>query len=185
MKHRGGWILTFTGKRIYPLDPRPDELDIYDIAHALSLQCRFNGHVRVFYSVAEHLLRVSRILPAEFALWGLLHDTPEAYLGDLVSPIKYDKKFGKEYREAEKRLMGVIARNFGLTPAAEPRTVKFADRILLVTEARDLMDGKAIFSKRYRAIEPLEKRIVPMFSEQAEQAFLDRYYELDRQLYVR
>lgn len=67
---RGDWIQTFTGRRFWPLDPRPEDVCIEDIAHALSLKCRFGGHCTRFYSVAEHSVHVSNYVPAEFALWG-------------------------------------------------------------------------------------------------------------------
>jgi len=82
------WIQTYTGKCFHPREPGPDDFDIRDVAHALSLLCRFNGHCRTFYSVAEHSVRVSRICPPAAALWGLLHDLGEAYVGDLPRPLK-------------------------------------------------------------------------------------------------
>ena len=91
----GDWIQTMSGVIFYPLDPRPEEIRIEDIAHALSHQCRFAGHCREFYSVAEHSVRVSRELPQEFMLWGLLHDASEAYLVDLPRPIKRWSAMGR------------------------------------------------------------------------------------------
>jgi len=81
------WITTYTGKRFHYLDPQPEEIDIVDIAHALSLTCRFGGHCKEFYSVAEHSIRVAEIVPKEFQLLALLHDAGEAYTGDVQSPI--------------------------------------------------------------------------------------------------
>ncbi|MFG0247924.1 MAG: phosphohydrolase, partial [Phycisphaeraceae bacterium JB051] len=77
------WIQTYTGKAFYPLREDPGIIDIRDIAHALSLQCRFNGHCSDFYSVAQHSVHVSEVVPQAFALWGLLHDAAEAYMSDL------------------------------------------------------------------------------------------------------
>lgn len=102
------WIQTYTGKRFDVLKPRTDDVDITDIAHALSMQCRFNGHIKRFYSVAEHSVLVSRIVEDNYAtaargrypydrearhranacLTALLHDASEAYLGDVVKPVK-------------------------------------------------------------------------------------------------
>jgi hypothetical protein len=65
--HTGNWIQTFTGRQYWPLDPREGDVYIEDIAHALSLQCRFTGHCRSFYSVAEHCVRVSHVVPSEDA----------------------------------------------------------------------------------------------------------------------
>ncbi len=86
-----GWIQTFTGRRFWPLGARAGDVDVRDIAHALALKCRFNGHCRVFYSVAEHSVRVSRVMEVggrKMAMWGLMHDAAEAYLADLGGPIK-------------------------------------------------------------------------------------------------
>ncbi|MBF0612521.1 MAG: hypothetical protein HQL55_15470, partial [Magnetococcales bacterium] len=77
------WIQTFTGRQFWPLAPVLEHIHVQDIAHALSLLCRFNGHCQKFYSVAEHSLHVATILPPELAGWGLLHDASEAYLADL------------------------------------------------------------------------------------------------------
>lgn len=90
------WIQTASGKCIYPLEPFREfgSINIEDIAHALSLLCRYNGHCRdkngnpILYSVAEHSVLVANILPIECRLHGLLHDASEAYLGDISSPIK-------------------------------------------------------------------------------------------------
>ena len=90
---RGGWIQTYTGRQFWPLDPRIEDIDIHDIAHALSHQCRYSGHCLRFYSVAEHSVLLSHHVAGEHMLWALLHDAWEAYLaaipeverGDLVS----------------------------------------------------------------------------------------------------
>src|SRR4051794_15527189 len=85
---RGGWITTFSRRQFWPLDPHSDEIHIEDIAHSLSQQCRFGGHSRSFYSVAQHSCLVSALCKANDALWGLLHDASEAYLGDIPRPLK-------------------------------------------------------------------------------------------------
>lgn len=128
---------TFTGKNFDPLAGKPSEIDIRDIAHSLSMLCRFNGHTSRFYSVAEHSLRVSRILPPELQAWGLMHDAAEAYLGDMVRPLKCRMP---EFEEAEDRLLEIIAARFGL-PWPVPQAIWVADDILLATEFRDLMGG--------------------------------------------
>jgi hypothetical protein len=124
------WLQTYTGRRFFPLEPNPSDIDIEDIAHALSLQCRFSGHCHRFYSVAEHCFWVSSSVPVEYAAWGLLRHAPRAYLADrLVKPA---------YRIAEANLMRAICSRFGLTPV-EPVAVKRADEMLLAAEARVLM----------------------------------------------
>jgi hypothetical protein len=133
----GDWIQTFTGKKFFPLDPRPEDVDIEDIAHSLSLQCRFTGHCKFFYSVAQHSVLVSQLLPWDAALWGLLHDASEAYLCDLPRPLKNRTALGVEYSRIETGLMTCIAEAFDLGPI--PPMVKTADDIMLVTEASQIM----------------------------------------------
>lgn len=145
------WIRTYTGKKFYLFDSGPDDVDIEDIAHALSMQCRYNGHVQRFYSVAEHSAYVSAIVAAEMgnakydinvALWALLHDASEAYLGDVSRPLKHQPEMAR-YRENEKRVMGIIAAKFGLQ-GPEPEMVTRADRDILRMEVRALKWGEPI-----------------------------------------
>jgi hypothetical protein len=121
-----GSITTFSGMRFWPLIPNPADIRIEDIAHALSNQCRFAGHSREFYSVAEHSVRVSQHCRPEDALWGLLHDASEAYLSDVPAPLKELPAF-EAYRAAERSLQGTIAVRFGLS-TEQPRSVTEADR---------------------------------------------------------
>jgi hypothetical protein len=188
-------IRTFTGRSFWPLDPRPEEVDIEDIAHALSLICRFTGHTYCFYSVADHSLRVSRLAeqmtmaepgaPAlrakaarQMALWGLLHDASEAYLCDVPSPLKRAPGFGGLYRRHESTLMDAIKARFNLPPH-EPAVVKHADRTLLNTEARDLMDVPVTDLDQWQCgYEPLPEPIFPLDPQRAEAEFLRRFREL-------
>jgi uncharacterized protein len=138
----GDWLETVSGRQFYPLDARVEDVDLADIAHALAHQCRFAGHCRQFYSVAEHSVRVAQLLQAkgfrrEHCRWGLLHDASEAYLVDIPRPLKRLPVFAP-YREVEERLMRVIAERFDLG-WPEPDVVKWADNVMLATEARDLM----------------------------------------------
>src|SRR5580704_9362466 len=82
------YLSTYTGKKFYPYDPRPEQICIEDIAHGLSMLCRFAGQCRFFFSVAEHSIAVAHLLPANLKLFGLLHDVSEAYLADLPRPVK-------------------------------------------------------------------------------------------------
>ncbi len=170
--HAHHWIQTFTGRQFYPLQPRGADIDIRDIAHALSLQCRFNGHCRVFYSVAEHSVRVSQAVPPGDALWGLLHDAAEAYLSDLPRPVKSQMPL---FSELEDQLLDVLLRHFGLA-LPMPAAVRAADEQLLMTEARDVM-APAPAPWGIDAA-PLPGRIEPWSPAQAEAAYLKRFAEL-------
>src|SRR3990167_1330499 len=133
---RGEWTQTFSGVQFWPLDPRPEEIRIEDIAHSLARQCRFAGHVKVdHYSVADHSVRVSYACDPADALWGCAHDFSEAYLVDVPRPLKRCPEFAF-YREAERRMMLAICERFDLSPE-EPESVRRADAVLLMTEKRD------------------------------------------------
>jgi uncharacterized protein len=129
------YIQTFTGKRFYPLAPWQSEIDIEDIAHALSMQCRFAGHCQRFYSVAEHSVLLARYVSPPNKLWALLHDASEAYLVDVPSPVK-PLLIG--YAQAEHMLQKAIARTFGL-PVEIPQEVHDADKRIVVDEMRQNM----------------------------------------------
>jgi len=167
------WIQTYTAKQFFPLDARLDDIEIDDIAHGLSLQCRFNGHCRCFYSVAEHSVRVSHAVPTGHERWGLLHDAGEAYLSDLPRPIKQELP---AFSEFEDRLLQIIAQRYSL-PWPIPPEVLEADNRLLVTEARDLM-GPPPASWGMEDVVPLAETIEPWSAAEAEQRFLARFREL-------
>lgn len=162
-------IRTFTGKLVDPYALSVGEIDIKDIAHSLAMQCRFGGHTRIFYSVAEHSVRVSQLLSPAHALWGLLHDASEAYLVDIPSPVKHTEEF-EPYRELERMAMSVVAESFALKPSDEPGAVKVADTIMLRTEQRDLM-GRT--PKPTDGVRPVSVPIVPWPWAMAEGFFLD------------
>jgi hypothetical protein len=174
------YFRTFTGRRVHPLSPSPDEIDIDDIAHSLAHQCRFLGHTDSFYSVAQHSVLVSELVPPVDALWGLLHDAAEAYLCDLPAPIKREPEM-HVYRAAEQRLLDAVAAKFSLPPVI-PDSVKQADRIILATEFRDVTtvdDPDWILTECGFA--PSEGLwIVPWPPAVAEDQFLRRHWELTR-----
>lgn len=169
-------IHTFSGRMVDPLDLQPEDVCIEDIAHALSCQCRFSGHLRDFYSVGQHCVLASRIVPPEFALDALLHDAAEAYLQDMAKPLKNHPRLGQAYRGAEQRIEAVIGEVFGVT-FPFPGPVKEADIRLLVTEARDLLHGTDDWAY-YRDVEPLPARIVGWSPKRTERTFLARYATL-------
>lgn len=167
------YIRTYTGRKFYPLEPRPGDVDIYDIAHALAQNCRYTGHTRWHYSVAQHSMYVAEMLPREFKLWGLLHDASEAYMSDIARPIKQTAVFA-EYRLAEKRLERAIAFRFGLT-LMEPPQVKVVDGRMLATEIKQLMHGyedDTPYSDAYKF------PITRMSPDEAEARFLQTFARL-------
>ena len=135
---KGTYMVTYTGKLFYPLDPEPDLIVIKDIAHALSNNCRFCGHVKNFYSVAQHSVIVSQLCEPENALTGLLHDASEAYLSDITRPIKYTEQMAG-YREIEHTLEEAIFAKFGL-PFPMTTDVKRADDMALIAEGYTLFN---------------------------------------------
>lgn len=168
------WIQTYSGKRFTPMKPNPEAIVIQDIAHSLAMQCRFSGHVKQFYSVAQHCVLVSHVCDQKDALWGLLHDATEAYLVDVPRPIKRSGKFGA-YIECEKIMQEAICNRFELSKE-EPESVHKADTILLATEARDLM-----YPLRYdwiQPVKPLPFKIEPLGPKEAKTLYLERFYEL-------
>lgn len=168
------WIQTFSGRKFFPLNPFLDSIVIQDIAHALSMQCRFTGHTKFFYSISQHSVLVSYLCDPIDSLWGLLHDSSEAYLTDLASPLKRSGKF-QDYVECEKKLQVHICQRFGLSEI-EPESVKRADKLLLSMEARDLMGP--LHSDWKMNIKPLPFTITPLPPLEAEKLFLDRFDEL-------
>lgn len=136
---RGDWMQTWTGGRFYPLEPRKSDVDIMDIAFALGNIARYNGHCK-FYSVAEHSVLVSRIVPPEHAFQGLMHDAHEAYIGDITRPMQLCLKdlgadAGLEY--IERNVCQAIADQFRIAPAI-PEWVKRADVAMLALEKKRL-----------------------------------------------
>ncbi len=154
--------------------PRVEDVHIHDIAHSLAHLCRFNGHTRTFYSVAEHSLRCSQIVEPEFALDALLHDAAEAYLGDVTSPVK--AALGPAWSELETRVASVVADAFGLLWPI-PRCVHNADQRMLATEVRDLL-GPAIDGFAITAPPLLEPICDPWSPSLAAFQFLNRFLEL-------
>jgi hypothetical protein len=132
----GDWMQTWTGRRFYPADPRPEDLDIVDIAHALAHVSRYGGHCQ-FYSVAEHSVLVSEMVPPEHALAGLLHDAPEAYIADVIRPVKRILTRSNLYFSLEAGIWDAIAKRFSLAPDL-PESVKLADTAICMIEQRAL-----------------------------------------------
>jgi hypothetical protein len=157
------YMLTATGQRFDPADFDPAIINIEDIAHSLANQCRYGGHLPHFYSVAQHSVLVMELLKVHkrtsLQRWGLLHDAAEAYIGDMVYPLK--RQF-PDFKKFELTIEEGIAERFNLTPTYEPETVRAADLSLLAWEGWNFEFGDPIdvaFPKtRFRPWQPEEAR---------------------------
>ena len=142
---KGNPVGTYSGRMFYPLDPRPEDVYLTDIAHSLSLQCRYAGHCKWHYSVAEHSILVARLVrylggsPAE-QLMAYLHDSAEAYVMDLPRPLKQMKEF-VFYNEIEKKIFETIIEKYRMPFTLLPKIVEKADDMMLATEAPQIMSG--------------------------------------------
>lgn len=166
----GDWMQTFTGRQFWPLDPRPDEIFIEDIAHALSMQCRYAGHCIEFYCTAQHsVLLAEAVCRAGGTLdeqrWALMHDAPEAYLVDVPRPVK---PYLTGYRDFEDAIMAVICTRFGLSPVMPALVHEFDGRII-GDERANLRPCVAAW---YTDHEPLGIAIEPWAPRGSKAAFL-------------
>lgn len=172
MKPTKDWIQTYTGRQFWPTEPHYLDICIEDIAHSLSMQCRYTGHCKFFYSVAEHSVHVSHFLPPALQLEGLLHDATEAYLTDVPRPIK---PFLAEYKGMEQRIRLAIACYFGLQKD-EAAEVQRVDSAILADEMAQLM---AKPPADWRLPEPpLGVTIEGWLPERAKAEFLKRFHKL-------
>jgi hypothetical protein len=153
--------------------PEKHPFDIEEIAHALSLQCRYTGHCRWHYSIAQHSVLVSYQVPHYMALTGLMHDASEAYLGDVSTHLK---SLLPDYKVIERRTEGALAASFNLLYPL-PEEVKLADGRMLLTEVRDLIPNR---NQDWPDFEPYDFGIARMQPNEAKELFLNRYYELTR-----
>lgn len=182
-----GWIQTSSGRKFFPLAPRVEDLYIEDIARGLSSICRYGGQTaKGWYSVAEHCVLVSQFVTPEYAREALLHDTSEAFIGDMVRPLKHQPEM-HEFRKAEAAIEKCVAEKFNLrTDAAALAAVKEIDDRILRDEISALMarpelyleaggDGKA---GTLASLQPLGAEIVCYTPARAEMAFLLRFWEL-------
>jgi 5'-deoxynucleotidase YfbR-like HD superfamily hydrolase len=169
------WIQTYTGAIVHVDDPQPETIHLSDIAHALSLICRFNGHVSRFYPVASHSIHVAQLVPPEQALAALFHDASEAYICDIARPVKISGAFDA-YRRIEAKIMEVIRAKFGLGDTETPE-IKRADHIALATETKALVKDPQ--PGYWTEIAPdFTYEIKPTSPREAEMSFIRKYEEL-------
>jgi len=167
-------ISTRSGRNVSLLSPSAGQIVIGDIAHGLAHQCRFNGQTNKFYSVAQHSVLVASVLPKELKLAGLLHDAAEAYLGDIVQPLK---TLLPEFAAIEERFMQAISTRFSVSAIHHPE-IKRADLVALATERRDLMPMEKLEWATLEGITPLKQAIRPMAPDEAAKEFLKCFFKL-------
>jgi len=178
------WIITFTGDKFYHLAPHTRMVHIEDIAHSLSMLCRWTGHTKHHYSVAQHSWYASHLVAPEFALAALLHDASEAYLGDMNRPLKHFTPAGPAYCKIEERIERVIFEKFGLSYPLSPE-VKAADTQMLYAEKAQLMnvtEATKHEAKKWGTDETEAPITIHRWTpRRAEKMFLKRFAELYNQ----
>jgi 5'-deoxynucleotidase YfbR-like HD superfamily hydrolase len=182
MLEPGPFIQTVSGRRVNPFEPDPAEIDPHDIAQALSNLCRFGGHCRVFYSVAQHSALVSDLVEGdgsdpEMVMAALLHDASEAYLGDMPHPLKHRSELGAAFRAAEAVLERAIRERFALT--VDTAAIKPIDRALLATERRAFA-RVAWHWPELDGVEPLDLTLEPWEPARAAREFISRFERIEQ-----
>ncbi|WP_212749147.1 hypothetical protein [Marinobacter shengliensis] len=168
-----------SGRYVDLLNPDPESFVIEDIARGLANTCRFSGQCSVFYSVAQHSVLVSHLVPAEDSLAALLHDASEGGgLPDVPTPLK---AMIPDFKEIENRVQMAIFQRFGI-PYPLPASVKTADLRALATERRDLTPWGDDYWPLLGDVSPLPIRIKALDSQAAYNQFMDRFYELADEL---
>jgi hypothetical protein len=169
------WLQTNNGGKFHVANPAPEEIDVRDIAHALSMLCRYSGHCKNFYSVAEHCCHIYDWLPVEYKLEGLMHDASEAYLVDIPRPIK---PYLNNYYDLEKRIMAVIAMKYGF-PGLMTERVKEADNRILRDERYQNMMITDVPDEEWGCPLPALDITLKYWSpKRAEKEFLKRFKEI-------
>ena len=176
----GPYIQTSSGRWVNPFEPDPAQLDPDDIARALANVCRFGGHTRAFYSVAQHSVIVSELVEerggdVEDVFAALMHDATEAYLGDMPHPIKHRSPLGAAFKAAEDRLESVLRERFAIKP--DVPEIKRVDRALLATE-RQAFSSISWDWPELEGIEPLALELTAWAPDEAARRFSERYAEL-------
>lgn len=169
------WMQTYTGRKFTPLNPSPADIDIVDIAHALSMTCRFGGHCKQFYSVAQHSVLMAEKAAPQDKLRALLHDAAEAYIGDLIRPIKlHNDTFCQVEEIVELAIADALAMPFPITNAA----VKDLDNRILADERDQVMSfTPCSFDDGWPNLPPLGVVIEEWPPHVAREKFLNAFQE--------
>lgn len=172
------YITTFTGVHFEPMNPQPESIRIEDIAHALSLICRGNGHVKTFWSVGQHCIccakeAAARNLPDRLVLACLLHDASECYMSDIPRPFKRELP---EYQAREDALLDMIYMKYLGSPLSteEQRQLKAIDDAMLWDDLTTLLDEKPdgtppethiVIDYTFRPFEEVEQEYLALFHQ--------------------
>ena len=186
---RGNWIQTFNGNSIDFSNLSKDQIDIVDIAHALSHIPRYNGHIREFYSVAQHSVLTYYLVTemggtTEERMQALLHDAPEAYIGDMPSPLK-DLMIA--YQKMERMVAKVIGEAFDIELENLSQKVHKADRIALALEAHAFFDkvewiDKPDYNRTIPGVTGNNGELIPAHPSIGKNAFMNEFWNLKLKL---
>lgn len=186
----GAWIQTFNGGGFWPLDPRPEDVRLEDVAHALALKCRYNGHCRRFYSVAQHSVLMADWLAARPGVqwwepvFALLHDSGEAYLADIPSPVKGhtgvrtgDASGGggwESFADLEDRVVWAVTQRLcPALPETDMTRVGLADKRILIDEVTELFTAEQLSAWTFPdGLMPLGVPVEPWEWQKAELEYL-------------
>lgn len=171
-------VTTVTGGRFDLCNPDPWSIELVDIARALSNLCRFTGQIEEFYSVAQHSVICSRLVPDHLQLVALIHDGAEAYTGDINRKVK--ACLGRSFAMFEAKIEQAVAARFGVCwPMAEQ--IKATDDRLLMTEHKQYRSGEMEVDDPTRLPpEPFDHIVLPdpWAPKEAYRRFLDRFHEI-------
>jgi hypothetical protein len=177
------WILTYTGREFHSLDPDPAEVDLKDIAHHLSLKCRFAGATRTMASVALHSVMVSQLLPHNdplLQLQGLLHDAAEAYWADIPTPFKNDPRLKELMYAIEDRILRAVFTGLGIPFPSDEQwyRINVADRQMCQFEAQQKMGRHPAWDEKFRDLAPQTRFtfLSELRAETVEKLFEDHFY---------
>lgn len=176
-KRGRGWMGTSTGKKFYPLAPRAADVDIRDVARGLSNACRYAGQTKKFYSVAEHCVLVSMYVPWQYAREALVHDASEAYIGDMIRPLKHQPEMS-EFRRAEAAIEVAVLEAMKIVSTPTSRAaIKDVDNRILVDEISTLSAAPSLYldCPPLNTLKPLGVMLRCLNPSDAEKWFLQRF----------